>query len=98
VPAAISAAFVDRKRVKYGKEPVADRIATVAAYRIVGSSAAPASEIQTALVDRETKSCMHTANLNLQQCVAAANFQFELPFCIGVYALTDVGTCTSVYQ
>lgn len=99
MPAAVTSAFADRKRVKYGKEPIADRIATVAAYRVLGSSATSVSDMQNAMVERETKGCMNMANLNLQQCVAAANHQYELPLCIGTHAIADVGTCVGgVYQ
>ncbi len=98
MPSALSSAFADRKRVQYGKEPVADRIATVAAYRVLGSSAASASEVQGVLAERDTKACMNMANLMLQQCVAAANAQYELPLCIGTHAIGDVANCTTVYQ
>jgi hypothetical protein len=96
VPSAVSSAFADRKRVKYGKEPVADRIAAVAAYRVLGSSNSP--DASSVMAERDTKTCMNMANLNLQQCVAAANAQYELPLCIGTHAIGDVATCTSVYQ
>lgn len=89
----------NRKRVKYGKEPIADQIATLAAYRALGAGAAPSSQIYSAMAERETKGCMNMANLNLQQCVAAANQQYEVPFCIGEHALADVGKCIGgVYQ
>lgn len=90
----IQAAYSGRSaRVRAGKEPIADRIATLAAYRILGDEAAPASQVRSAMSDRSTKSCMNMAQLNLQQCVAAAHKQYEVPFCIGEHALTDVGDC-----
>lgn len=80
-------------RIRHGKEPIADKIATLAAYRILGEGAAPASELREAMNERSTSSCLKMAQLNLQQCVAAAHKQYEVPFCIGEHALTDVGQC-----
>ncbi|MEZ5947081.1 MAG: hypothetical protein R3C13_01075 [Hyphomonas sp.] len=99
-PAAMTSGLnLNRKRVKFGKEPIADQIATLAAYRVLGSEAATPNQISTAMSERETKGCLNMANLNLQQCVAAANQQYEVPFCIGEHALSDVGKCIGgVYQ
>ncbi|MEL6662219.1 MAG: hypothetical protein AAFR33_04375 [Pseudomonadota bacterium] len=80
-------------RIRSGKEPIADRIATLAAYRVLGQDAAPAQEIRTAMRETSTRNCINMAQLNLQQCVAAAHKQYEVPFCIGEHALTDVGDC-----
>lgn len=101
IPAAVTSGLTgNRKRVKFGKEPVADQIATLAAYRVLGASTEKnASQINSAMAERETKGCLNMANLNLQQCVAAANQQYEVPFCIGEHALSDVGKCIGgVYQ
>ena len=100
-PAAVKSSLnmTKRKRVKYGKEPVADQIATLAAYRILGKTASSSSQVHSAMAERETRGCMNMANLNLQQCVAAANQQYEVPFCIGEHALSDVGKCIGgIYQ
>ncbi|MEM7767804.1 MAG: hypothetical protein AAF253_09990 [Pseudomonadota bacterium] len=80
-------------RIRAGKEPIADKIATLAAYRVLGAEDMPASEMRTALKERSTKNCLNMAQLNLHQCVAAAHKQYEVPFCIGEHALTEVGTC-----
>lgn len=88
-----------RKRVKYGKEPIADQIATLAAYRILGNQGTSSSQIHNAMSERKTKTCLNKANLNLNQCIAAANQQYEVPFCIGEHSLSDVGKCIGgVYQ
>ena len=100
-PAAVTSGLglSKKKRVKFGKEPVADQIATLAAYRILGQTAASSSQVNSAMAERETRGCLNMANLNLQQCVAAANQQYEVPFCIGEHALADVGQCIGgVYQ
>ena len=99
-PAAVTSGLnLNRKRVKYGKEPVADQIATLAAFRVLGTDAATPAQMSSAMTERDTRGCMNMANLNLQQCVAAANQQYEVPFCIGEHALADVGKCIGgVYQ
>ncbi|MEQ9448488.1 MAG: hypothetical protein RLN70_06195 [Rhodospirillaceae bacterium] len=83
------------KRVATGKEPIADQIATLAAYRIVGSDGSAAAPMQRAMTEKQTAGCLNMAQLNLQQCVAAAHQHFEVPFCIGEHALADVGRCIS---
>jgi len=80
-------------RIRAGKEPVADKIATLAAYRILGAEETSAADMRNALKERTTKNCLNMAQLNLHQCVAAAHKQYEVPFCIGEHALTDVGEC-----
>lgn len=80
-------------RIRAGKEPIADKIATLAAYRILGADNTPAADMRLALKERSTKNCLNMAQLNLHQCVAAAHKQYEVPFCIGEHALTDVGEC-----
>lgn len=100
VPAAVrSGLTTGRKRVKGGKEPIADQIATLAAYRVIGSEGTNPGQLHSAMSERETSGCMKMAQLNLQQCVAAAHQQYEVPFCIGEHALADVGKCIGgVYQ
>jgi hypothetical protein len=99
-PVAVTSSLkLNRKRVKYGKEPIADQIATLAAFRVMGAEAATPAQMSSAMSERETRGCLNMANLNLQQCVAAANQQYEVPFCIGEHALADVGKCIGgVYQ
>lgn len=82
-----------RSRIATGKEPIADRIATLAAYRVIGADASGATAIHSAMSERGTRNCVKTAHLNLQQCVAAAHAQYEVPFCIGEHALADISEC-----
>ncbi|MEM6899849.1 MAG: hypothetical protein AAF583_08770 [Pseudomonadota bacterium] len=81
--------------VKLGRERVADRIATLAAYRVIGIDDQTAGQISSAMADTETSSCIRRSQLNLQQCVAASYRQYELPYCISQHALQDVGDCIS---
>lgn len=87
------AALTSKSRIKRGREPIADRIATLAAYRIIGSDQTSIGGMRSVMRDRNTSRCIYTAQLNLQQCVAAAHKHFEVPFCIGEHALADVGKC-----
>ncbi|MGB3625684.1 MAG: hypothetical protein WA989_07645 [Henriciella sp.] len=95
VPDMKSALGISNKRVAAGKEPIADQIATLAAYRIIGSEGSAAAPMQRAMTEKQTAGCLNMAQLNLQQCVAAAHQHFEVPFCIGEHALADVGRCIS---
>ncbi|MEM1086362.1 MAG: hypothetical protein AAGH90_01435 [Pseudomonadota bacterium] len=92
MPASVSR-LTSQRRIKRGKEPIADRIATLAAYRIIGADTSSIGGMRNAMQDRGTSRCIYTAQLNLQQCVAAAHKHFEVPFCIGEHALADVGKC-----
>ena len=92
VPARLSQ-FGQRRQLAYGKEPIADQISTLAAYRILETDPTADSAMRLAMSDRLTSGCLNMANLNLQQCVAATHKQYEVPFCIGQHALADVGKC-----
>ncbi len=89
----ITARFGTGKRIARGKEPIADSIATLAAYRILEADAASTPSIRTTMTERQTAGCVNMAQLNLQQCVAAAHKHYEIPFCIGEHALSDIGQC-----
>ena len=47
---------------------------------MLGSDAATPAQMSSAMSERETRGCMNMANLNLQQCVAAANQQYRNNF------------------
>lgn len=89
----VAANLSPKRTIARGKEPIADRITTLAAFRIIGSDETSGASMRVAMQDRETAACMNMANLNLQQCVAAAHQHYEVPFCIGEHALADVGRC-----
>lgn len=92
VPSAVTS-LGQTNRIARGKEPIADRITTLAAYRILSADPSDANSVRMAMSERETQGCLNMANLNLQQCVAAAHKHYEVPFCIGEHALSDVGKC-----
>ncbi|WP_143435216.1 hypothetical protein [Henriciella aquimarina] len=95
VPDVSGALGISKSNVAKGKEPIADQIATLAAYRILGSEGASAAPMQSAMSEKQTASCINMAQLKLQACVAAAYQHFEVPFCIGEHALAEVGSCIS---
>ncbi|MEL7127954.1 MAG: hypothetical protein AAGK23_00265 [Pseudomonadota bacterium] len=84
---------VQQQNIRRGKEQIADRIATLAAYRVIGIDNRTAGQLSTAMSDTETSSCIRRSQLNLQQCVAASYKQYELPYCLSEHALQDVGEC-----
>ena len=87
-------AAIPVRKVSFGREPVADRIATLAALRAIGQSdIRDPSVIARVMTEDSTTNCLELAQLNLYQCVGAVHNQFEAPFCIGKHALEDVGQC-----
>ncbi|MEM1146223.1 MAG: hypothetical protein AAGA72_02790 [Pseudomonadota bacterium] len=92
VPSAV-ASFGQTQRIARGKEPIADQITTLAAYRILNADPSVAGSMRQAMSERGTKGCFNMANLMLQQCVAAAHQHYEIPFCIGEHAIADIGVC-----
>lgn len=93
VPDVTGALGIANRNIASGKEPIADQIATLAAYRVVGSGGSAAAPMQRAMTEKQTAGCINMAQLKLQACVAAAYQHFEVPFCIGEHALAEVGTC-----
>ena len=85
--------FSQRTGITHNQEAIANRIATLAAYRIIGADTGSMIPMQRAMSDRTASGCVTMANLNLQQCVAAAHKHYEVPFCIGQHDLADIGQC-----
>lgn len=78
------------------RQDVANRINTLAAYRLLGIEGDSASQLQTALADPTSERCLVKAQLNLRQCVAAVHQQHEVPFCISEHALAEISGCMDV--
>ena len=78
------------------RQDIANRINTLAAYRLLGIEGQDANQLQTALADPASERCMIKAQLNLQQCVAAVHQQHEVPFCISEHALAEISECMDV--
>lgn len=88
-----SSSSVRRQTVRRGQEHAADQVATLAAFRIMGIDSANAPQVRQALGEGPMRSCISTAQLNTNQCVAANSFPFETVDCIGKHAIGEVGEC-----
>lgn len=84
---------LQRRKAKFGREGVADQIATLAALRIMGTTNIDQTKLSAAMLDPSVQSCMKMQNLQLQGCVAGVGQEFELPHCISQHALTEIGDC-----
>lgn len=88
-----------KKKVKYGKEPVANQIASVAALRILGADAVEDAKLSRVMLEPSVQSCMKMQNLQLQGCVAGVGQEFEVPHCISQHALAEIADCLgAVYK
>jgi len=100
LPAFLTSGFTgNREKVKFGKEGVADQIASLAALRVIGTDAVDQARLKTVMTERSTQSCLKMENLELQGCVASVGQQFEVPHCISSHAMAEVADCLgSVYK
>ncbi len=64
---------------------------TLAAFAALGSQ--DEAPVGSLLQDPGTQSCVRTARIQFDSCIAATNFRYEDPFCIAEHAMTDVGAC-----
>jgi hypothetical protein len=48
------------------------------------------------MTDAPTATCLHTAKLNLYQCLAGARPNYEDIFCLGQHAMLDMGQCVMI--
>lgn len=82
-----------RQTIRRGHEQTADKIATLAAYRIMGVDAKNSGQVRQAMGEGPLRSCVSKAQLNINQCVAANSFPFETVDCIGKHAIGEVSEC-----
>ncbi len=73
------------------------RIATLAAYRILGETDTNTAVLAETLNDSQVTGgmtdCISTAQLEFRGCVVGNHFVFERAFCIGEHAVADIGRC-----
>jgi hypothetical protein len=94
LPAFLTSGFTgDRQKVKYGKEAVANQIASLAAMRIIGAGNVDKVRLTKVMMEPAVQSCLKMQNLQLQGCVAGVGQEFELPHCISQHALSEVADC-----
>lgn len=100
LPAFLTSGFTgNREKVKFGKEAVADQIASLAALRVIGTDSVDQARLKTVMTERTSQSCLKMENLELQGCVASVGQQFEVPHCISAHAMAEVADCLgSVYK
>ncbi|MBA3067732.1 MAG: hypothetical protein FP825_04520 [Hyphomonas sp.] len=100
LPAFLTTGFTgNRQKVKYGKEAVANQIASLAAMRIIGANSVDQTRLSKVMMEPAMQSCLKMQNLQLQGCVAGVGQEFELPHCISQHTLTEVADCLgSVYK
>lgn len=74
--------------------PVVDRALSVAAMAALGEGSNDYSDQLMALLDDpDEDECLHSAKLNLYQCLAVAKPHYEDVFCMGQHVLMDTGQC-----
>ena len=74
--------------------PVVERALAVAAMAALGDGSNDFSDQLMALLDEpEENDCLHSAKLNLYQCLAVAKPHYEDVFCMGQHILMDTGQC-----
>jgi len=100
LPAFLTSGFTGkREKVKFGKEAVANQIASLAAMRIIGANGVDQTRLTKVMMEPAVQSCLKMQNLQLQGCVAGVGQEFELPHCISQHTLTEVADCLgAVYK
>lgn len=83
----------NRQRVRGGKEPVANQIASLAALRIIGAEGVDDARLNRVMLEPSIQRCMQMQNLQLQGCVAGVGVEFEVPHCISQHALSEIADC-----
>ena len=100
LPAFLTTGFTGkRQKVKYGKEAVANQIASLAAMRVIGAGSVDQVRLTKVMMEPAVQSCLKMQNLQLQGCVAGVGQEFELPHCISQHTLSEVADCLgAVYK
>ncbi len=100
LPAFLTSGFTgNREKVKFGKEAVADQIASLAALRVIGADSVDQARLKAVMTEKTSQSCLKMENLELQGCVASVGQQFEVPHCIASHAMSEIADCLgSVYK
>lgn len=100
LPAFLTSGFTGkRQKVAFGKEAVANQIASLAAMRVIGAGNVDQARLTKVMLEPAVQSCLKMQNLQLQGCVAGVGQEFEIPHCISQHTLTEVADCLgSVYK
>lgn len=75
----------------------ADRAISLAALAAIGGAEDDNVEsVNTLLYEPDADQCMAMARAHFHQCIAAAHFRYEDPFCIAQHGLSDVAQCLNI--
>ena len=86
-PGAGGPSFAQTKRTR---QDTANALLTAAAYFVLEPNARTLPPgYQAVIEDDQTRRCVEFARLNLHQCVRAAHYVTDIPFCIGKYLNSD---------
>jgi hypothetical protein len=72
-----------------------NRMTSVAALQALAIADSLPAMVSDYLNDPRSRDCLEMAQLQLQQCLSSARFQFENAFCLAQHGLRDVGACMS---
>ena len=72
---------------------VANKIATLAALKILGEENIDQFPADLTKPDKFSVQCFKRAQANLQQCLSAAHLRFEVPFCIAQHGVMEKSKC-----
>lgn len=83
------------QKVRIGQDQayIANQIATLAAYQIMGTDAQNASQVRAAMGEGPMRACINYAQLNVNQCVQSNSAPFETVDCLGKHAVGEVSEC-----
>jgi len=77
-------------QTKASRQNTANALLTAAAYFVLEPNARTLPPgYQAVIEDDQTRRCVEFARLNLHQCVRAAHYVTDIPFCIGKYLNSD---------
>ncbi len=75
----------------------ADRAISLAALAAIGGAENDDLEsVNTLLYEPDADQCIAMARAHFHQCIAAAHFRYEDPFCIAQHGLSDVAHCLNI--
>ncbi len=95
VAPAVPASAASSMKVDPKREATANRMVTLAAFRVLDAESTNAADVKAAMRDKPTYDCIDWSQLQLQACVSAAYTRADLSFCLAEHAIGDAGACFS---
>ncbi|MBI1339500.1 hypothetical protein GC169_04710 [bacterium] len=75
------------------REGTVNRMATLAAFHVLGAETSHEQDVKAAMRDKPTTDCIDWSQLQLQACVSASYTRSDLSFCLAEHAIGDAGAC-----